>query len=171
VIHVQYTARDGGGNFRVTVKDHLINALNDMVVEDDKTGLFRLFSIKREFPNEWHQFLYPTESVQKMELDLSEERFPFQFRGKITEIKWQKLFLKLKDDTSEADLGSFEIDIASIKTISEKDFSAAFEEPCKLLEATLDITKEFGIWLLKVTEGTLAPDDIEDMGILCSYSI
>ncbi len=179
VIHVQYTARDGGEIFKNTVKDHLIGALNDMVVEDDKKGLFRLFSVKREFPNEWHQFLYPAGSVQKMELDLSEERFPFQFRGKITEIKWQKLFLKLKDDTSGADLGSFTIDITSPsaqapdKTVEKKDFSAAFEEPCKLLEVALDITKELGIWSLEEVseEGALAPDDIEDMGILCSYSI
>jgi hypothetical protein len=175
IIHIRYTAREGGEGFRKEVESSLKTALSTIIVEDDKTGLFRFFSAKRDFPNEWHQFLHRTAGeTGQLSLDLEEKRFPFQFKDKITEIKWQKLFIKLKDDTSNADLGPFKISITSPdEIVTEANFPTIPAEPLKLLEATLDntVTENFGTWLLEVTEGSLDPDAIEDIGVLCHYSI
>lgn len=174
VIHVQYTARDGGGNFKDTVKDHLINALNDMVVKDDKTGLFRLFSVKREFPNEWHQFLYSTGSEQKMELDLSKERFPFQFKDKKIQIKQLVLFIKLKDGTQYDENSPLKLSVVEDGTTKddERDLTIIDGTLGNLPHAEWNYNgspKNPGKWLLEVKSGTL--DIVEDIGILCWYSV
>jgi hypothetical protein len=57
ILHVRYTARDGGEPLKDSVTNRLIEALRLMQVEEGKTGLFCLFSLRREFPDRWYQFL------------------------------------------------------------------------------------------------------------------
>jgi hypothetical protein len=190
IIHVRYTAREGGANFKDTVETELKTALESMVLEIGKTGLFRLFSAKREFPNQWHQFLHPKAGeANHMDFKLEEKFFPFQFKGKITKITCQKLFIKLKDAISTNDLNSFTL---AFKSPDETEFKASLaivsNTEDKLLEATFQnmVIKESDTWVLSVTglpdslkakmpDGTLTnhldPDAVEDIGILCPYSI
>ena len=180
VIHVRYTAREGGEAFKQTVEDSLNNALNEIILEVGKTGLFRLFSAKREFPNQWHKFLHPKAGkANHMDLQLEEKFFPFQFKGKITEITCQKLFVKLKDAISTQGPSSFKL---TLRSPDETDFVASFGiTGDKLLKATFEntVSIEFGTWTLSVTElpdslkvsNHLNPEAVEDIGILCSYSI
>jgi Tc toxin complex TcA C-terminal TcB-binding domain len=97
VLHVKYTAREGGEVLgRMAQK-----AIHDAFEIAENLPLARLFSAKHEFPTEWHQFLHPTDPAvasQTMQFDLGYERFPFQFRGKRIQISQVELFLKLKDE-------------------------------------------------------------------------
>jgi hypothetical protein len=54
ILHVRYTARDGG--------DTLKKAAMDAVVSAQPQDGFRLFSLRHEFPNEWRRFLFPPET-------------------------------------------------------------------------------------------------------------
>jgi hypothetical protein len=67
------------------------------IADAEKAPLARLFSTRYEFPTEWHQFLHSTLPTATLNLDLSPERFPFQFRGKKLEIQKVELFLPLKE--------------------------------------------------------------------------
>ena len=95
MLHLKYTAREGGDLLRKAARQ----ALHSNRGQAD-TPLGRLFSLKHEFPNDWYRFLHPkdTDDKQTFQLDLTSERFPFQFRGKMIQISQVELFLKLKDE-------------------------------------------------------------------------
>jgi len=62
VIHLQYTARDGGSSFRKTVEEALQESLNEVLLSAHETGLFKAFNIQHDFPAEW-QSLKQTNSA------------------------------------------------------------------------------------------------------------
>jgi len=98
IVHLQYTARNGGARFRDVVQSELSQALNSMLVAQGKNGLYRYFSAKQEFPNEWHQFLHAPLGTdgQAMSLPLTLERFPYPLRNKGIHIRELQIYLLLK---------------------------------------------------------------------------
>ena len=58
-----------------------------------------MFSLRHEFPSDWHAFLHPPDSApdQTMTINLTQERFPFQYRGKKIQIYQVDVFLKFRD--------------------------------------------------------------------------
>jgi hypothetical protein len=91
VINLNYTARDGGETLRQAARAEVVGRRQD--------GVLRLFSLKHEFPSEWYRFLQPPDTAdrQSMMINLTMERFPFQFRGRTIQIAQMELFLKFKD--------------------------------------------------------------------------
>ncbi len=108
VIHMRYTAREGGAILKNKVVEALQNALEEMALGEngkERTGLFQVFSAKHEFPSEWHQFLYPSkdEPTQILELDLQQKNFPFLFRNKTISITSIEIYLKLQEGVKDSD--------------------------------------------------------------------
>jgi hypothetical protein len=103
VLHLRYTAREGGEALRAAATEALQTAVNEMVLAEGRKGLFRLFSLRREFPAEWHRFLHPPDPaagqniVHRLPIDLGLERFPFLFRERKITVKPVKLFFNLND--------------------------------------------------------------------------
>ncbi len=76
VLHVRYTARDGGE----TLARRAAAALQTAIEKAQAIGSTRLFSVRHEFPSEWARFkaTKPAAGVKaKLELTLTEEHFPF----------------------------------------------------------------------------------------------
>lgn len=98
IIHIRYTAREGGATFKQHVEEQVEGALNAMLLEEGRRGLFRLFSARHEFPNEWLRFLHPAgdEHVQHMMVNLRPERFPYLFHDKSIQINQLVLLMKLR---------------------------------------------------------------------------
>jgi hypothetical protein len=85
VLHIRYTAREGGNLLRDAALSSLATVLSGI-------PLRRAFSALHEFPTEWNAFLRPAQSVSEavLRLDLSEKRFPYFARNtglKISEIQ------------------------------------------------------------------------------------
>jgi hypothetical protein len=92
ILHLKYTAREGGEPLRQAARQALASGPQD--------GLVRLFSIHHEFSAEWNRFLNPSvasDKSQSMTIDLTAVRFPYQYRGKTISISKVQLFLKFKD--------------------------------------------------------------------------
>ncbi len=72
VLHVRYTAREGGELLRGAALASLTDALAAV-------PLRRAFSARHEFPSEWNAFLRPTAGAADAELnlDLASNRFPY----------------------------------------------------------------------------------------------
>jgi len=102
VLHVRYTAREGGDALRTAATNELQTAVNEMTLAEGRKGIFRLFSLKREFPVEWHRFLRPPDPtagqgiIHRLLIDLGQKRFPFLFREKKITVRLVKLFFNLK---------------------------------------------------------------------------
>ena len=80
ILHMRYTAREGGDGLRDTVLSGLKTALNESALAQNRKGLFRLFSLRHEFPTEWHQFLSATETVtgdHVQRFPITKEHFPY----------------------------------------------------------------------------------------------
>lgn len=106
IMNLKYTAREGGALLRdAAVAERVLPAPPPQPLPPSpaafvhQPNLFRLFSLRHEFPTDWYKFLNPADTAtsQTMSLALMIERFPFQFRGRTIQISEQKLFLKLKD--------------------------------------------------------------------------
>lgn len=106
ILNLKYTARDGGTPFAALARaaatlpgPQLQTGISSPSVAFPKqSNLTRLFSLKHEFPTEWYQFMYPAPSATNavLAIPLSNERFPFQYRGKKITISQAQLFLQFK---------------------------------------------------------------------------
>lgn len=82
ILHLRYTARDGGERLKQAAVENLEDGLNALETASHDTRLFRLFSLRHEFPTEWHQFKQSTEANPNITISFSQDRFPFFVQGK-----------------------------------------------------------------------------------------
>jgi hypothetical protein len=96
VLHIKYTATDGGGDFANTRAGNLRAHIQANIIDNypGMTGgilLPRYFSLKHEFPNEWYKFIndIPTHlSSATLGIDLALSQFPFFAQGhKVTGVQ------------------------------------------------------------------------------------
>ncbi len=99
ILHLRYTAREGGG----ILKDKAIAAVENILKEatlklaENRAGLYRLFSVKHEFPNAFHKLLNPSGAVQTTEFDLSKQHFPYFLADEELQISEVTVYLKPKE--------------------------------------------------------------------------
>lgn len=182
ILHLKYTAREGGEILKTAAKV----AMQPATADGDKAPLARLFSAKHEFPTEWYRFLHPADTAesQTLQLDLKPERFPFQFRGRSIKIRQVELFLKLKDDVHP---GSGQLLTVSVTRPDGTQISTPpLESNPSFLNgiphAGMDVASDangFGTWVLAAQVADMAhlvatlgkPDAIEDIILICHYSV
>jgi peptidoglycan hydrolase-like protein with peptidoglycan-binding domain len=74
ILHLRYTARDGGESLREAATSSVTNRLGNATTHP----LFRMFSLRHEFPTEWQRFLNSTTpGIKSMTVDLIAARFPY----------------------------------------------------------------------------------------------
>jgi hypothetical protein len=77
ILHVRYTAREGGDILKVAAVQNLKNQIN----KAQTVGSVRLFSVRHEFPNEWAKFQSKpsdeTTPPARLSLILLPEHYPF----------------------------------------------------------------------------------------------
>lgn len=79
ILHVKYTAQDSGA-----LKQAAIANITDIFTSTDADkGLYRLFNLKQEFSNEWHQLINGTQTA--LVLDNIKARLPYLVQGKTIE--------------------------------------------------------------------------------------
>jgi hypothetical protein len=88
VIHLKYTARDGGEALKADAQDSLKKTLSEILTSPGHTGLYRMLSARQDFPSDWYNFLNPVNPGldQIMEIDIS-KRFPYFTNGLDLKIK------------------------------------------------------------------------------------
>jgi hypothetical protein len=80
VLHIQYTSRNGGGNFATKA-----NAYTQSILPNSAA---KLFSLKHDFATEWYNFLNPQGGTdQELVINLKPEHFPFFIRGRLSTLK------------------------------------------------------------------------------------
>jgi hypothetical protein len=78
ILHLKFTARESGGLFKEKVATYIKDFLMNIAELADQP-LMRMFSMRHEFPTEWHKFLHPSvaESDQILNITIGRERMPF----------------------------------------------------------------------------------------------
>ncbi len=87
VLHVRYTAREGGRPLRAKSTE----SLEQRFKEATGVGSVRLFSVRHEFPSEWAKFkaakFTTANPTTKLALELREEHYPFWSQGRLDAVK------------------------------------------------------------------------------------
>jgi hypothetical protein len=99
VLHLRYTARNGGEALRTAVQTELTSALNALESTSAATGLVRRFSLRHELPTAWQRMLeVPEGGLNVIELPIERERLPFFVEGRRVTITRISVLAKIGSD-------------------------------------------------------------------------
>jgi hypothetical protein len=170
ILHLRYTAREGGEPLKQAARNELLKSLDDI----EKYPQFRLFSVRHEFPTEWHRF-FSTAATERqiLRINLAAERFPFITHGRESEIQRVDLFLNLP-----ANIGD-EVAITPPSTTSATSRPLTRDGAAGLSHAFVDkldtIVGEPSTWSVSVLSGgspiRLSRNELQDVVLVCRYSI
>lgn len=94
VLHMRYTARDGGAPLRAAAEA----SLGALLHEASESGLARLFSLQSEFATEWHRFVSGEDDLT---LTLKLDHFPYLVQSKGVVIERIELWAVGDGETSK----------------------------------------------------------------------
>jgi hypothetical protein len=153
IIHLKYTARDGGKGFKDLVEGVLKDFLNAMVLEASRTGLFLAFNLKHEFPNEWYR-LKQTKSVS---LNVSKDRLPFYVQDRNPHIDSTTWIARIKDNPATLTM-----------SLNGSNFNlnpdANLNNLCKGASNAIALDTDFSL-------SATNTDALEELWLVCHYSV
>lgn len=187
VLHLKYTARDGGAALRAEAQ----RVLDEQVPPPGTAPLARLFSLRNEFPTEWHRFLHQPqpredgERVHRITLNLR-DRFPFLFRGREILVQKLQLYLKLKDEYVYNDAAALSFDVFG--NVAPPEAEPLNSDPLQFLldlspfkrvpaakfemETPLEIALEIRETTVPMIDAVrMVPTAVEDIWLICEYTV
>lgn len=94
ILHLRYTARDGGSGFRTLVDSVQRELLDEMTLAANRSGLYQAYNLRQQFSNEWHS-LQQTKSAT---LTIGPEHLPYFVRSHSPVIDSVTWFARVDDD-------------------------------------------------------------------------
>jgi hypothetical protein len=175
ILHVSYTARDGGGALKAVVEGHVKETINKWLDElaTGKTGLPRLFSLRHEFPNAFHRLLNPSGSGQFTEFEITKQHFPYFISDLADKLTLSGVTLYLKP-TGEGAINTDGLTMTVKVNGNESAISGSTWKtvPKNLTEGVLSPSgKPISTWTIEVKEGALKKDQLEDLLLLLEYTV
>ena len=174
ILHISYTTREGGAK----LKEEATKALKQTIEERtlrlvEENGLLQLFSLKHQFPNKWHRFLHPaTENEpQRIELQISSDRFPFMFHENEIAVDTEKFFMKLKGgEVLSLTSSTLSIDGG---TAEELNFETENGMPIAKANKAFSLAQgEKKVLTLEILADTpLSSDSVEDICLVLKYGV
>jgi hypothetical protein len=178
IIHVNYTAREGGELLRSKAVEEFNKKLNDLALAEDRRGLFRVFDLKREYSDKWYRFLHPANPAddQALVLDDLPDRLPYFTRSFTTKkVRQIEVVAQMKDGATykvmlSPPLGNTPSDLLSL---SPDPTYQGLHRALKILASEIDL----GAWTLKLQrDGTadfksLPADAIQELFLIINYTV
>lgn len=170
IMHVKYTAREGGDQLKQAatkrVNDVLADFTKQLALTKSETGLFRLFSLRHDFPDQWHRFMFPASSgdLQQFTLDLT-GRFPYFTLGSTIKCTSVELIAEAPAPISNL---SFTPSGGDAVSLAADNFYGSLLHYRKD-NLTQTITAP---WTLRNTATVrLTPDDVSEIMVLVHYEL
>jgi hypothetical protein len=107
ILHVRYTARQGGALLRKGALD----AIRDLTDLAQSSTSVRLFSVRQEFPDEWARFQSSTPAANQrygLTLRLTEAHYPFWSRGRLASVARVDVLARSSRDVIPGSIDVFE---------------------------------------------------------------
>jgi hypothetical protein len=106
ILHLRYTARDGGG----LLKNGAIAHLKDQIDAAQAIGSVRLFSLRHEFPTEWAKFksakIEGATKTAELTLNLRAEHYPLWSQGHLEAVKRLDFFAETVKNTVDININA-----------------------------------------------------------------
>ena len=200
ILHLNYTAREGGESLRSAVAGQIDTAVNAIAQTTSQTGLFHFTSMKSEFSAEFRQFLHPVGTADhEMTIIITRDLLPILFQNQRHRIEIQDVLVlfRLRNAADYDDTQPLTLTISrNGRAEREQDLKTTGELPADLPSATYDnldgdLDGEED-WLLKIKQANVAilpnalketvdvggvavhrlkADKIEDIGLLLNYHV
>ena len=169
VFHMKYTARHSDA-LKETVSAQLADSINAMLLDESRSGLVRLISVKREFGDAWHRFLNSDEADKTLDLELSKHQLPFIFHDKPVDVHRVEILLH---PAVSGGLGSgIKMGLSTEKRdYSVKEFARELDSGLPAIVPVDSPGETFGNWTLKLVNGELDMETCDDLLIAIFYSI
>jgi len=178
LIHLNYTAREAGELLRSKALEEFNKKMNDLALAENRRGLFRVFDLKREYPDKWHRFLHPASPAddQAMVLDDLPDRLPYFTRQfTIKKVRQIEVVAQMKDGAIYkvmlSPLGNTPADLLSLSP------DITYQGLHRVLKDLTGSEINFGAWTLKIQlDGaadfkTLPADAIQKLFLIINYTI
>ena len=177
ILHINYTARDGGEVFRGSIESTLLELINDYFGTGTEHALQQLISIKQNQSDDWARLSNLTGvDAYQLAVDLGLDNFPYYLRSRGIEVTNIKLAL-----SGSSDVAGWEA--AALPEIADaagnQPYEVAFAEDSVLglpsAEFKVDMTIDAENKYVQVTlpNGLISAIDteVEDIFVICSYKI
>ena len=184
ILHISYTARDGGEVMADAAGTAVTGQLNNVALAENRRGLYRLFSARQEFATAWGKFLTPPAGQdQVLAIDTAPSRFAFFTSGLELRVTGIDVIARL-DDPGDYTLvitrpGAPAQTVAMIADATLDGlhvFSAHPLAPASNLGST-DTGGPLPAWTFKLQRAgaadfrSLAEDEIEDLVVVLRYTV
>jgi Tc toxin complex TcA C-terminal TcB-binding domain/Neuraminidase-like domain/Putative peptidoglycan binding domain/Salmonella virulence plasmid 28.1kDa A protein len=181
ILHLRYTARDGGAPLADAAAGAVRTQLNAVVLAQSRRGLYKLVSPKQELASQWHAFLHPAVGDdQRLAFDLAPDRFPFFSHGLDLKVTGIDIYAKL------ADAGDYSLAIGrpgapdEVVTLEADDELGGVHHwgrhplapKSGLGRAPATAPHEFSLKIKRAGAAdfrSLAPDEVADLSIVFQY--
>jgi hypothetical protein len=180
IIHLNYTAREGGELLRSKVVDELNTQLNELALAENRRGLYRIFDLKREYSDKWYKFLQPANPAddQSLVLDDLPDRLPYFTQAFTTK---QGRQIEVVAQVKDGDGATYNVMLSPLGETSADLLSLAPDPTYHGLHRALkDLTGSeinFGTWTLKLQLAgaadfkSLPADAIQELFLIINYTI
>ena len=172
IIHVSYTARDGGEVFRSTVQNNLLSAIDDFF-GDGHSSLQQLISIKQNQPDEWARLSNANgDGDYSLPLNLGLEQFPYYLRQR--GIVLTRLTLALKGDMNVVNWGPVklpELDGTDNQANFVEDVSLGLTTASLVINESINTQSEDLIVQLPIELVNEVGNSTTDILVICDYNI
>ncbi|MCX5314711.1 neuraminidase-like domain-containing protein [Streptomyces sp. NBC_00154] len=173
VLHIRYTARDGGDQLRAKAKDRW----QDLLKDQQGLPLSRVFSLRHEFPNEWHRLRTTADANAEHSqlIALTRDRFSGLFRNSELTIGALDVFGVPTADGTPTKLPRLRTPKPAEEDVKLKDASplpSLVHQWAVLAPVPIKAKPEQAQWKLTVAAGDVAAslDQLADLLIVCHYS-
>lgn len=94
ILHLRYTARDGGSGFRTLVDSVERELLDEMTLAASRSGLYQAYNMRQQFSNEW----YSLQQTKSATLTIGPQHLPYFARGHSPVIDSVTWFARVEGD-------------------------------------------------------------------------
>jgi hypothetical protein len=127
IVHVRYTARQGGDQVRQAAVQHL----EALIEEASTSGLAQLFSLRHDFPSEWHRFV-TGDAVSPFAATIKKEFFPYFVQSRDINITGIEMYALTDDGLAATTPGQLDLSALSDELHDEKAFDLTLAEDAVL---------------------------------------
>ncbi|MCB2190550.1 MAG: peptidoglycan-binding protein [Deltaproteobacteria bacterium] len=196
ILHLSFTAREGGELLKQAAVGQLRDALNNLKRARGHSGLLRLFSARHEFPEAWHGFMHPlvdSTAPHSLSFKLTQAAFPAYLREEAISINQMIVFVRPAPEIAysqadplvlevtppgavtaetlsltmvEGELGGLPAGAVSFSPAIELSADQSWKIEVSGIPAAMRTETEAG----GATVQRLATDRVLDVGVLCLYS-
>ncbi|MGE5329988.1 MAG: neuraminidase-like domain-containing protein [Deltaproteobacteria bacterium] len=179
ILNIRYTALEDGA-LKIQACENLKKVINNTIEGTNPMPLTRMFSLKHEFPAQWHKFLNnDVEGEEKvLELSITKDMFPYLSKGKNIKINGMYIYAKCKGTNPYVAWVSPPLTENNGDAIPLTLVSGMHQGSLDVSAKSVNlVTSQDNVWKLKMKKGTvdssnpIESQDVEEIILVLKYNL